>query len=88
MKQTTIAQLQAKALQYLELQTRLTALKHEIIGKIGDQHTCQIEDVCLKTRTIDIIDNEKLGRDYPQAYQNCTVATATILEVNRGGRHG
>lgn len=88
MKQSAIDALQAKAIQYLELQSRLNALKLEIISTTGDQHSCQIEDVCLKTRTIDIIDNEKLGRDNPKAYQNCRVATATILEVNRGGRHG
>lgn len=88
MKQSTIDALQAKALQYLEMQSRLNALKLEIISTMGDQHICQIGDVCLKTRTSDVIDSEKLGRDYPKAYLNCTVATATILEVKRGGRHG
>jgi len=80
--------LRAKALQYLELQDRLIALKCEIIGLTGVDHTSLHYDLRVETKRVDIIDDQKLKRDYPEAHQNCTVGTGTILKVTKGGCHG
>lgn len=88
MGQTTIAKLQAKALQYLELQEHLKTLKNEIIGLVGSEHRSHLGDVCIESESVDIIDVQKLKQGYPEAHQNCTVGTGTILKVTKGGCHG
>lgn len=88
MGQTTIAKLQAKALQYLKLQEHLKTLKNEIVGLVGSKHRSHLGDVCIESESVDIIDVQKLKQGYPEAYQNCTVGTGTILKVTKGGCHG
>jgi hypothetical protein len=83
-----MSKLRAKALQYLELQDRLNALKCEIIGLTGVDHTSLHYDLRVETKRVDIIDDQKLKRDYPEAHQNCLAGTGTVLKVKRGGYHG
>jgi len=88
MGQNSIAKLQAKALRYLELQESLNALKNEIIGLVGSEHRSHLGDLCIESESVDIIDEQKLKREYPEAHRNCLVGTGTILKVTRGGCHG
>lgn len=83
-----MSELKAKALQYLALQDRLNTLKSEIICLTGAEHTSYYDDIRVETKSVDVIDVQKLKQEHPEAYQNCTVGTGTILKVTKGGCHG